>query len=72
MVGVIGCFGGCALATAAASTAAALEFHLVRQQQKTMIAKTSRTTPPTTAMAMIAPVARPLLDDAPAHRQNTR
>ena len=68
MVGVIGCLGGCALATAAASTAAALECHLVRQQQKMMVARTSNTIPPTTAIAMIAPVARPVLVEPPADK----
>jgi len=70
MVGVIGCLGGCALATAAASTAAALECHLVRQQQKMMVARTSSTIPPTTAMAMIAPVARPVLVEPPVDKHH--
>lgn len=67
MVGVIGCFSGWPLATTAASTAAARDLHLMRQQQKTMTAKISSTMPPTHAIAIIAPLLSPVLvEDDPA------
>ena len=57
---------GCDLAKVAASIAEALLRHLDRQQQKTMVARTRTTIPPTTAMAMIAPLPMPFLVDLPA------
>lgn len=67
MVGVMGCFSGWPLATTAASTAAARDLHLMRQQQKTMTAKISSTMPPTHAIAIIAPLlSSVLVEDDPA------
>lgn len=65
-VGVIGSAFGCDLAKVAASIAEALLRHLERQQQKMMVARTKTTIPPTTAIAMIAPLPIPFLVDLPA------
>lgn len=65
-MGVMGSALGCDLANVAASIAEALLRHLARQQQKIMVAKTKTTIPPTTAIAIIAPLPMPFLVDFPA------
>ena len=64
-VGVIGSTLGCDLARVAASIAEALLRHLDRQQQKIMVARIKTTTPPTTAIAIMAPLPMPFLVDLP-------
>lgn len=70
-MGVIGSTLGCDLARVAASIAEALLRHLDRQQQKIMVARIKTTTPPTTAIAIMAPLPMPFLVDLPVRQRIT-